>query len=63
MKVNPMPVRPEEPRQLSAKDSQDARADAAARTERWYQENREGVDSWNDYVAKHGTPLGRFRTF
>ncbi|MFM9851847.1 MAG: type II toxin-antitoxin system CcdA family antitoxin [Sphingomonadaceae bacterium] len=35
----------------------------AAREARWLEENREALDSWNDYVEKNGLPLARFRQF
>ena len=35
----------------------------AARERRWIEENRGGIESWNRYVAEHGLPLARYRTF
>ena len=31
--------------------------------ERWYQENKEEVDSYNEFVAKHGLFSDGWRTF
>ena len=31
--------------------------------ERWYQENKEEIDYYNDYVAKHGLFSDGMRTF
>jgi antitoxin CcdA len=36
---------------------------AKARSEQWLEENREALQSWNDYVDKHGLPLARYRQF
>ncbi len=33
------------------------------RTEVWLQENKAALDSFNEYVAKHGLPLARYRQF
>lgn len=40
-----------------------ARAVAEKRAELWLKENREAIQSSNDYVDKHGLPLERFRMF
>lgn len=40
-----------------------ARAIADKRTELWLVENQAALDSFNDYVAKHGLPLARYRQF
>ena len=31
--------------------------------EEWKRENREAIESSNEYVRKHGLPLARFRQF
>ncbi len=36
---------------------------AEARGETWKKENRDALRASNDYVAKNGLPLGRFRQF
>lgn len=33
------------------------------RERRWIEENRAGIESWNRFVAEHGLPLARYRTF
>ena len=40
-----------------------AAAVKAKREQRWIEENRAGIESWNRYVAEHGLPLARYRTF
>ncbi len=40
-----------------------ARAIADKRTELWLTENQASLDSFNDYVKKHGLPLARYRMF
>ncbi len=40
-----------------------ARAVAEKRVELWLEENREAIESSNDYVGRHGLPLERFRMF
>ena len=30
---------------------------------RWLEENKPAVDSWNRYIAEHGLPLAKHRTF
>lgn len=40
-----------------------AAAVAAARRQRWLEENRGPMDAWNEHVAKHGLPLAGFRQF
>ena len=37
--------------------------DKAARSERWLEENREALVAWNDWVAKNGLPLAKYRMF
>ena len=32
-------------------------ASAQSRKRQWLEENREAIQSWNDYVEKHGLPL------
>ncbi len=34
-----------------------------ARAARWQVENAAGFEAWNDYVARNGTPLARYRKF
>lgn len=34
-----------------------------ARRERWLEENREALESSNEYVRKHGLPLEKYRMF
>ncbi len=36
---------------------------AAARQQRWLEENRDAMDAWNKHVAEHGLPLAGFRQF
>ena len=36
---------------------------AKTRAEQWREENREAIAYWNDYVEKHGLPLGGYRPF
>jgi antitoxin CcdA len=36
---------------------------AAARSARWLGENKEAIESWNDYVGKNGLPLAKYRQF
>ncbi len=31
--------------------------------EEWRRENREAIESWNDWVAENGLPLARYRLF
>lgn len=33
------------------------------RERHWIEENRAAMESWNDYVAKHGLPLAKYRQF
>jgi antitoxin CcdA len=40
-----------------------AAAVADARRQLWLEENRDAIDAWNGYVAKHGLPLDDFRQF
>jgi antitoxin CcdA len=40
-----------------------ARAVATKRAELWLRENREAIQSSNDYVEEHGLPLARYRMF
>ncbi len=40
-----------------------AKAVAEKRAERWLEENREALESYNAYVEKHGLPLERYRMF
>lgn len=34
-----------------------------ARSEQWLAENREALESSNEYVRKHGLPLAKYRMF
>ena len=36
---------------------------AKSRAERWIEENAKALDSYNEYVEKHGLPLEKFRLF
>ena len=36
---------------------------AKTRAERWLEENRAALDSYNEYVEEHGLPLEKFRLF
>jgi antitoxin CcdA len=36
---------------------------AEARAQRWLRDNRDAIDSWNQYVEQHGLPLAEFRQF
>jgi antitoxin CcdA len=40
-----------------------AAAVKAERERRWIQENKPALDSWNEYIAEHGLPLAKYRTF
>lgn len=40
-----------------------AAAVSAEKTRRWQEENREAIDSWNDYVRRQGLPLAKYRLF
>lgn len=40
-----------------------ARAVAAEKTRRWKEENREALESSNEYVRQHGLPLEKYRLF
>lgn len=40
-----------------------AAAVKAERERRWLEENRGAIESWNRYIAEHGLPLARYRTF
>ncbi|MDX8493747.1 type II toxin-antitoxin system CcdA family antitoxin [Mesorhizobium sp. VK22B] len=46
-----------------ASESGIATAVAAEKTRRWQEENREAIDSWNDYVRRNGLPLAKYRLF
>jgi antitoxin CcdA len=35
----------------------------AERERRWLDENKEALDSWNQYIAEHGLPLAKHRRF
>ena len=40
-----------------------ARQIKAAREQRWLEENREALASWNEWVKKNGLPLGEYIQF
>lgn len=40
-----------------------AMAVRAERDKRWQEENVSAIESWNRYIAEHGLPLARYRTF
>ncbi|ESX49481.1 hypothetical protein X760_32500 [Mesorhizobium sp. LSHC422A00] len=40
-----------------------AKAIAAEKTRRWQEENREAIESSNEYVRKNGLPLAKHRPF
>jgi antitoxin CcdA len=40
-----------------------AQAVMEKRAELWLQENKAALDSSNEYIAKHGLPLARYRQF
>jgi len=40
-----------------------AKAIAAEKTRRWQEENKEAIESSNDYVRRNGLPLAKHRPF
>ena len=40
-----------------------AKAIAAEKTRRWQEENKEAIESSNEYVRKNGLPLAKHRPF
>jgi antitoxin CcdA len=40
-----------------------AAAVKAEKERRWLEENKPALDSWNRYIAEHGLPLAKYRTF
>jgi len=38
-----------------------ARAVTEAKSRRWQEDNRKGIEAHADWVFRHGVPLGRFR--
>ncbi|MGX9181085.1 type II toxin-antitoxin system CcdA family antitoxin [Mesorhizobium sp. BHbdii] len=40
-----------------------AKAISAEKTRRWQEENRETIESSNDYVRRNGLPLAKYRPF
>ncbi|MCQ8240128.1 type II toxin-antitoxin system CcdA family antitoxin [Rhizosaccharibacter radicis] len=40
-----------------------AAAFAASRRQRWLDDNRTAIDSYNEHIAEHGLPLAAFRSF
>jgi antitoxin CcdA len=58
----------EEARQLGVNVSQASNrgleeAVRKARADRWLEENKPALDAYNEYVAEHGLPLAKFRSF
>ena len=35
----------------------------AEKERRWLADNKPALDSWNRYIAEHGLPLAKYRTF
>ena len=40
-----------------------AAAVSAETSRRWKEENREAIESWNEYVRVNGLPLAKYRMF
>lgn len=40
-----------------------AKAISAEKTRRWQEENREAIESSNNYVRRNGLPLAKYRPF
>ena len=40
-----------------------AKAVSAEKSRRWLLENKEALESWNEYVQKNGLPLAKYRQF
>ena len=40
-----------------------AKAVKAEKERRWVEENAEAIRSYNEWIAKNGVPLGRYRRF
>ncbi|WP_244507852.1 type II toxin-antitoxin system CcdA family antitoxin [Mesorhizobium sp. ORS 3428] len=40
-----------------------ANAIAAEKTGQWQEENKDAIESWNDYVRQNGLPLAKYRLF
>ncbi|WP_192385252.1 type II toxin-antitoxin system CcdA family antitoxin [Mesorhizobium silamurunense] len=40
-----------------------AKAISAEKTRRWQEENKEALESSNDYVKRNGLPLAKYRLF
>lgn len=40
-----------------------AAAVSAEKSRRWKEENREAIESWNEYVRVNGLPLAKYRMF
>jgi antitoxin CcdA len=40
-----------------------AAAVKAEKERRWLEQNKPALDSWNRYIAEHGLPLAKYRTF
>jgi len=34
-----------------------------AREAAWQEENRDAIESWNEYTRRHGLPLAKYRQF
>ena len=46
-----------EPGAIASAPAAASDASAQSRKRQWLEENREAIQSWNDYVEKHGLPL------
>jgi antitoxin CcdA len=46
-----------------AAESGIAKAVKAERERRWLEDNTEAIKGYNDYIAKNGLPLEKYRTF
>lgn len=40
-----------------------ARQISEERNRRWQEDNREAIDGYNAWIAEHGLPLAKYRTF
>ena len=40
-----------------------AKAVSKEKSRRWLLENKEALESWNEYVQKNGLPLAKYRQF
>ncbi|MGX5845615.1 type II toxin-antitoxin system CcdA family antitoxin [Mesorhizobium sp. PL10] len=46
-----------------AAEADTVKAIAAEKTRRWQEENKDAIDSSNDYVRRNGLPLAKYRPF